>query len=119
MKMQIVSVLVEVGGELAQRLRHEASLSADVVIAHVAFDLGLWCECRNRVDDDDVERTGTDEHVAYFEGLFTRVGLGDQQAVDIDADRFGVDGIHGVFGVDVGARTTVTLCLGNNVGGQC
>jgi hypothetical protein len=33
-----------------------------------------------------------DQHVGDLESLLTRVGLGDQQLVDVDADRLGVDG---------------------------
>ena len=41
----------------------------DVAVAHLAFDLGARRECRDRVDDEDVDRTGADEHVGDLEGL--------------------------------------------------
>ena len=40
----------------------------------------------HRVDHHDVERVRADEHVGDLEGLLPRVGLGDQQLVDVDAD---------------------------------
>ena len=84
-------------------------------VAHLAFDLGPWREGRHRVDDHHVERTRTDQHVADLERLLARVGLGDEQLVDVDADGPGVDRVHGVLGVDVGADAAVALGLGHDV----
>ena len=118
MKMQMVLRLVEVGGELAQRLGHEPGLEADVGVAHVALDLGPGREGGHRVDDDDVEGTGAHQHVGDLERLLARVGLGDEQLVDVDADGPGVDRVHGVLGVDVGADAAVALGLGHDVHGE-
>src|SRR3546814_4150290 len=74
--------LVEVGSELAQGLRHEAGLEADVAVAHVALDLGAGGEGGHGVDHHDVDGAGAHEHVGDLEGLPTPVGLGDQQPVD-------------------------------------
>ena len=118
MKMQIVLVLVEVGGELAQRLAHQPGLQADVGVAHLALDLGPGRERGHRVDDDHVERAGADQHVGDLERLLAGVGLGDEQLVDVDADGRGVDRVHGVLGVDVGADAAVALGLGHDVHGE-
>ena len=67
--------LVEVGGELAQRLAHQPGLEADVGVAHLALDLGARRECGHRVDDDHVERTRAHEHVGDLERLLAGVGL--------------------------------------------
>ena len=101
MKIAIVSRLVEVAGELAQRLAHEPGLQAHVAVAHLAFDLGAGHECGHGVDDDHVERARPDQHVGDLEALLTRVGLADQEVVDVHADRTPVDRVHGVLGVDV------------------
>ena len=45
-------------------------------------------------------------------------GLRDQQVVDVDADVPGVNGVHGVLGVDVGADAAVALRLGDHVHGE-
>ena len=87
-------------------------------VAHLALDLGAGCEGRHRVDDDDVDRPRPAEHVGDLERLLTGVGLRDQQLVDIDTDRPGVDRIHRVLGVDVGTDATVALCLGHDVHGE-
>src|SRR4029077_10861622 len=109
---------VEVGGELAQRLAHEPGLEADVGVAHLTLDLGPGHECGHRVDDHDVERARADQHVGDLERLLARVGLGDQQLVDVDADGGRVDRVHRVLGVDVGAHAAVALGLGDHVHGK-
>ena len=65
-----------------------------------------------------VERARADQHVGDLERLLTRVGLGDQQLVDVDADRRRVDRVHRVLGVDVGAHAAVALGLGDHVHGE-
>ena len=87
-------------------------------VSHLALDLGPWGERRHRVDDDHVERPGADQHVGDLECLLAGVRLGDEQLVDVDADCTGVDRVHGVLGVDVGADAAVALGLGHDVGGQ-
>ena len=116
--MQIGVGLVQVGRELAQGLGHQPGLEADVAVAHLALDLGPGRERGHRVDHHDVERTRADEHVGDLEGLLPRVGLGDQQLVDVDADLRRVHRVHGVLGVDVGADAAVALGLGHHVHGQ-
>src|SRR5690606_16452565 len=54
---QAVGVL-DVTGDLAQRLGHQSRLHADVVITHVAFDFSLGHQCRHGVDNDHVNRVG-------------------------------------------------------------
>ena len=88
------------------------------MVAHVAFNFGLRRKCSNRVDHDYIERTGTHEHVADLEGLFASVGLGDKEAVDIDADGLGVYRVHRMLSIDVGTLATIALRLGNDVGCQ-
>ena len=87
-------------------------------VAHLALDLGPGHECGHRVDDHDVEGARADQHVGDLERLLARVGLGDQQLVDVDADRRRVDRVHGVLGVDVGAGAAVALGLGHHVHGE-
>ena len=76
--MAMVLRLGQRAGQLAERLGHEASLQADVGVAHLAVELCPGGERRHRVDDQHVERARADEHVGDLEGLLARVGLGDQ-----------------------------------------
>ena len=72
----------------------------------------------HRVDHHHVEGPGADQHVGDLQCLLAGVGLRDEQLVDVDADGLGVDGVHGVLGVDVGADAAVALGLGHHVGGE-
>ena len=118
MKMAMVRDFDSVPGQLAQGLGHQAGLQADVGVAHLPLDLRPGGEGGHRVDDQHVERSRPDQHVGDLEGLLAGVGLGDQQVVDVDADGLGVDRVHGVLGVDVGADAAVALGLGHHVHGQ-
>ena len=71
---------LDVAGELAQRLAHQPRLQARQLVAHLAFDLGLRHERRDRVDDDDVDAARAHQHVGDFEPLLAGVGLRDQQS---------------------------------------
>ena len=87
-------------------------------VAHVALELGPRGERGHRVDHHHVERPGADQHVGDLQGLLAGVGLGDEQLVDVHADGLGVDRVHGVLGVHVGADAAVALSLGHHVRGQ-
>ena len=87
-------------GELPQRLRHEARLQPHLRFAHLAFDFSLRHERRHRVDDDDVDAVGANEHLDDLERLLAVVGLRDEQVVDIDAELLGVGRVERVLGVD-------------------
>ncbi len=89
-------------GELAQRLRHQPGLKADMTVAHLTFDLGPGHESGHRVDDDDIDRAGPDEHVRDLQCLLTGIGLGDQQRVGVDPELGRVVGVECVLGVDEG-----------------
>src|SRR5215469_10994994 len=94
--------LVECAGDLAERLRHQPGLQADVAVPHLALDLGLRHQGGDRVDDDDVDGAGADQHVRDFQCLLAGVRLGYQQRVDVDAKLLGILGIERVFRVDEG-----------------
>ena len=84
-------------------------------VAHLALDLGPGREGGHRVDHHHVERTRADEHVGDLERLLPRVGLADEQLVDVHPDGGGVHRVHRVLGVDVGADAAVALRLGHDV----
>ena len=62
--------------------------------------------------------SGANQHVGDLERLLPGVGLGDEQLVDIDPDRLGIDRVEGVLGVDEGGDPTVALGLGHDVGAR-
>ena len=109
---------LDVAGELAQGLGHQARLKADVGVAHLALDLGLGGQGRHRVHHYHVHRPGAHQHVGDLQGLLAGVRLGDQQFVHVDAQAFGVDRVQGVLGIDEGAGTALLLGLGDDVQGE-
>jgi hypothetical protein len=110
--------LVQATRELAERLRHEAGLEADMRVAHLALDLGARHEGGDGVDDDQVDRAGAHEHVGDLERLLTRVGLGDEQRVDVDAELLRVVGIERVLGIDERRDAAGTLSVGDGMQGE-
>ena len=104
--------------ELAERLAHEARLQADVAVAHVALDFRLRDERSDRVDDDDVDRVGADEHVGDLEGLLAVVGLRDEQLVRLHAELARIGGIERVLCVDEGSDPAGLLGLRDRVEGE-
>src|SRR4051794_1736414 len=106
---------VERTGDLAQRLRHQPGLQTHVAVTHLALDLGTRDQGGHGVDDDDVERTGADQHVGDLERLLTGVGLRDQQRVGVDAQLLRVLGVERVLGVDEGGDAAGALGVGHGV----
>ena len=118
MKIRLVPRLRDDGGQLAQGLGHQAGLEAHLRFAHLALDLGLGHQRGDRVDDDDVDGAGADQHLGDLEGLLAVVGLGDQQLVDVDAELLGVLRVEGVLGVDEGGQAAGLLGLGDDLEGE-
>jgi hypothetical protein len=86
-----------------------------VAVPHLALDLGLRRQRRDRVDRDDVERARADQELRDLERLLARVGLGDEQIVDVDADVLGIGGVHRMLGVDERADAAAPLRLRDHV----
>ena len=118
MKMTSVLARLMFAGELAQRLAHQPRLQAGQLVAHLAFDLRLGHQRRDRVDDDDVDAARAHQHVGDLEPLLAGVGLRDQQLADVDAELAGVDGIERVLGVDVGGDAAGLLHLRDDLQAQ-
>src|SRR3970040_632195 len=109
---------LNVAGELAQRLRHQTRLETDVRIAHLAFDFGFRRQGGDRIDDHDVDGARPHEHVGDLERLLARVGLRDQEIVELDADFLGVYGVDRMLSVDDRRRPAVLLHLGHDLQSQ-
>ena len=89
-----------------------------MAVAHLALDLGAGHQRGHRVDDDQVEGAGADQHVGDLERLLTGVGLGDQQRVGVDTEGLGVVGVERVLGVDEGDDAAGPLGVGHRVQGD-
>ena len=74
-------------GQLAHGLAHHAGVQADERIAHFALDLGARGERGNRVDDHNINCARAHERFRNVQTLLAGIRLGNQQAVDIHAQR--------------------------------
>src|SRR5580700_6953973 len=106
---------VDRGGELAQRLAHQAGLQAGLTVAHLAFELGARHQGRDRIDDQHVDRAGAHQGVGDFERLLAGVRLRDQKVVDQDAKLARIDRIERMFGIDEGTDAALLLRFGQAV----
>ena len=95
------------------------ALQTHVGVAHVAFELGSRHQSCNRIDHDNVECPGADEHVCDLERLFPGIGLRDEQLIHVDAQCFGILGIECMLGIDEGGDTAVALRLSNDMKSEC
>ena len=75
-------------------------MKADRSIADLALDLGTRGQSGDRVDDDGIDGTRAHEHVDDLERLLTRIGLGNEDLVDVHADTCGIRGIERVLGIN-------------------
>ena len=96
---------------LRKRLAHEARLHAGLHVAHLALELGLGRQRRDRVDDEHVDGAGAHERIGDLERLLAGVGLGDEEIVDLHAELARIDGIERVLGVDEAADAAGLLRL--------
>ncbi len=102
-------------GQLAQRLAHQPCVQADMAVAHVAFELGARHQGGDAVHHQHVDGARAHQGVGDLQRLLASVGLGDQQAVDVDAELAGVAGVERVLGVDEGAGAALLLRFGDRV----
>src|SRR5581483_2238624 len=103
------------GGQLAQRLRHQAGLQPDVRVAHVAFELGFRDERGDGVDHDDVDGVRAHEHLGDVEGLLAGVRLRDEELIEVDPEPLRVGRVERVLDVDERRRPAGLLRLGDDV----
>ena len=91
-------------GQLAEGLRHEPSLQADVGIAHFAIELCLGHQGGDRVDYQHIDSARADQGFSDFERLLAEVGLRDEQVVGVHAEFLRVDGVEGCSASTKAAR---------------
>ena len=110
--------MLSVGRELAEGLAHQAGLEADLVVSHLALDLGLGRKRGHGVDDDDVDGARTDEIVRDLEGLLAIVRLRDKEGLEVDSKSLGISAVERVLGVDHGGDAALLLRFGDGVDGE-
>ena len=110
--------LVQVGSELAHRLRHEPRLQPHMRVAHLALQLGSRRQSRNRVDHDHINRPRANELVGDVQRLLAGVGLRDEKVVYVHADGGRIHRVHSVLGVNESAHAAGFLRLCHDVESQ-
>ena len=93
-------------------------MQADKRVAHFALDFLTRYERCNRVHDHDVQCTRAHQCFGNFQTLLTGIRLGYQQAVDVNAQRTGINRVKGVLGIDECRFTACLLCLRDGVQGN-
>ena len=84
-------------------------------IAHLAFQFGAWHERSNRIDDDNVDCSASNQDFGNFQGLLAAVGLRDEEIFNVDAELARIIGVEGVLRVHEGRRSAKFLRFGDNV----
>ena len=96
-------------GELTQGLGHQTGLQTDMCISHVTVDLCLRHQCRDRVDDHDIQRAGTHHGLGDLQRLLSGVRLGDIEVVNIHADILRIDRIQCMLRINKTGNTVSSL----------
>ena len=86
--------------ELSHSLRHKSCKLTNVSVAHFAVYLRFCYHCRNRVDNDTVDSTGTSQSLGYLQSLLTTVRLRNKHIVDINAKLTCINRVKSVLNVD-------------------
>ena len=84
-------------------------------VSDIALQLFFGNERRDRIDDDNVDRVGFDEHFGDTHGLFAAGRLADQKGFEVDAQALRPARIERVFGVDEGGDSAGFLGLGDDM----
>ena len=109
------SGLGQEGGELAQRLAHQARLHPHGGHSHLAFEFRLGNQRGDRIDHDHVKGVGSGEGLADRERFLATVGLRHQQVVEIHPEPFGIAGIERMLGIDECRQTAHPLRVGHDM----
>ena len=110
--------LADGAGKFAQSFGHQARLKAYGAVRHFALDFSAWRECRDRVDDDEIDRTRSNEVVGDFERLLAVVGLRDQEIFGIHAEVFRVELVESMLRVHDGTNAASFLAFCDGVDGK-
>ncbi len=76
-------------GQFPHRLAHHPSLQSDVGGADFAIEFNLGHQCGDRVDDDQVDGVGLDQHLGDLQSFFAVGGLADEEFFEVDSESLG------------------------------
>ena len=84
-------------------------------LAHLTLQLCRGHQCGDRIDHDDIDRVGPDQHLSDLQCLFACVGLADEHAADINAELLRPGRVQCVFGVDERRNAAGLLGVGDHM----
>ena len=87
-------------------------------IPHIPLNFRLRNQSGHAVNDDGINGAAAHQLFGNVQGLLGGIGLGNQQAVNVQPAVGGILGIQGVFGVNVRRQPAQTLRLRHNMNGQ-
>ena len=105
-------------GELAERLAHQTRLEPHVRSPHVSFELRLWNERGDGVDDDEIDGAALHEDLRDVERLLAAVRLAHEKLRRADAEVSRVVDVERVLGVDERRDAARGLAFCNRVQGE-
>ena len=71
-----------------------------MAVAHLALNLRARHQRRNGVHNDDVDRVGAHKRLGDLERLLAGVRLGNEQGIDVHAERGSIDRVERMLDVD-------------------
>ena len=87
----------------------------DRAVAHVALKFGLWRQGGDRIHDHHADGTGTDKRIHDLQRLLARVGLRNQQLIQVDAQLLCILRVQSMFGIHKSADATLFLFFRDRV----
>ena len=108
----------DVGREFAQGLAHQAGLQTHFVVSHLPFYLCARGEGGHGVNHHYIHGTAADEVIGNFQGLLPVVRLGNEEGIQVYAQRLGIGAVERVLCVDDGRNAAGLLGLRNGMDGQ-
>ena len=78
-------------------------------IAHFPLKLSLGHQGRDGVNNQNFNGPGAHQRIGNFKGLLARVGLGNQEILDIHPKLLGIARVHRMLGINEGADAPALL----------
>ncbi|MNE84673.1 hypothetical protein D3C80_1816020 [compost metagenome] len=79
-------------------------------VTDFAFNFRFRCQCRNGVDNDNVNCARTCQRITDFQCLLTGIRLRTQKIIDIYTEFTGIDWIQRVLCIDKRTGFAFALC---------
>ncbi len=117
-KITIVFDLLMVRRQFSQGLRHQPGLKPHMGISHLTFDLRFGDQGRHRVDNDHIDSPAPDQNLCDLKSLFSGIGLGEEEIIDLDPQFLCIVDVQGMLGIDEGCNPALLLGLCNHMEGQ-